>query len=84
MKLLMFAVFDKAIGAFLPPLYFRARGEALRSFTEACNKPGENMNKFASDYLFMYLGTWDDGSGTFEAVDPERVISAAECLLDPT
>jgi hypothetical protein len=82
MKLLMFSVFDKAVNAYLPPLYFRARGEALRSFTEAVNKPGENFNKFPNDYLFVFLGEWDDNSGIFAPVDPERVISASECLLD--
>jgi hypothetical protein len=83
MKLLMFSVFDKAVNAFLPPLYFRARGEALRSFTEAVNKPTEQFNKYPMDYLFMYLGEWDDSNGVFSPVDPERVIGAHECLVDP-
>jgi hypothetical protein len=83
MKLLMFSVFDKAVGAFLPPLYFRSRGEALRSFTEACGKSGENFAKFPADYLFMYMGAWDDTSGLFEGVDPERVLSALEVVIPP-
>lgn len=82
MKLLMFCVFDKAVNAYLPPLFFRARGEALRSFTEAVNNRDQNFNKHPNDYLFMYLGEFDDSAGTFVTVDPERIISAHECLLD--
>lgn len=83
MKLLCFSVHDGAVKAFLPPWYARARGEALRQFVEACNDDKSNFKKFAADYTLMYLGEFDDASGTFEgasASGPERVIGALEVI----
>lgn len=82
MKLSVFAVYDKAVQAYLQPFYSRTKGEALRSFSEACNQADHNFHKHAADYSLMFLGEYDDHSGTFDASDPVRVISAFECLDD--
>lgn len=81
MKLLVFSVYDKAVGAYLQPFFCRSKGEALRSFADACNDEKNNFNKHASDFLLVSLGEYDDAAGTFECVDPVRVISAVECLV---
>lgn len=82
MKLLIFTVYDKAVGAFLQPFYARSKGEALRQFTDACNDQSHQFCKHAADYTLMMLGEWDDASGIFDAADPARVIGALECLAD--
>lgn len=82
MKHLVFTVRDKAIGAFLQPFFTRSKGEAVRSFMEACNDPKHNFNRNSSDYTLFYLGDFDDVSGLFNPQDPERVLAAFECLGD--
>lgn len=82
MKLMVYAVFDKKVGAFTPPLFVRAAGEALRSFQEACNHREGNFFKYAMDYELCSLGHWDDNSGIFESVPPVRVIGAHEVIMD--
>lgn len=82
MKTLIFSVYDKAVGAFLPPFYVRSRGEALRSFSEACNDGKHNFNRHAADYSLMFLGYFDDTSGMFSTADPTRIVGAYECVAD--
>lgn len=81
MKLLVCSVYDKAVGAFLQPFYCRAVGEAVRSFTEACNDP-QRFGRHAADYYLVKLGEFDDNSGLFDCGEPSRIISAVECVID--
>ena len=82
MRIQLFTVFDKAVNAFLQPFYARSRGEAVRSFMETVNDPKSQINKHSADYVMYYLGEFDDGSGLFHGVEPQRILSATECLQD--
>lgn len=82
MKLLMYTVRDKAVGSFLPPFYVRAAGEALRSFTEAVNDVKSNFAKYPDDFTLFCLGSFDDGSGMFDTVEPQRVVSARDVFTN--
>lgn len=78
MKLQCFSVHDKASGAFLPPFYGRARGEAIRAFTSACGDGQHQFSKSLGDYVLYYCGEFDDGAGIFIPVEPQRIISGLE------
>jgi hypothetical protein len=82
MRLMVYSVHDKAVGAYLQPFFSRSKGEAIRSFTEACNDAKSQFNKYAADYVLFELGSYDDGSSLFACGEPLRVISAIECLFD--
>lgn len=82
MKLQVYSVLDKAVNSFLQPFYARAKGEAIRSFSDACNNREHNFNKHASDFVLVHLGEFDDASGLFTSIEPQRVIGALECLVD--
>jgi hypothetical protein len=82
MILKVFTIFDSAVGAYLPPFFARSKGEALRSFTEACNDEKTNFCKYPLDYSLMYLGEYDDGGALFSCVAPVRVLAATEVKLD--
>lgn len=82
MKLLIFSIFDKAVNAFNNPFYARAKGEAVRMFTQAVNDPQSPFSKSVLDFTLMYLGEFDDNSGLFSPAEPQRVIAAHECV-DP-
>ncbi|QCQ84811.1 nonstructural protein [Blackfly microvirus SF02] len=79
MRIQTYAVFDKAVSAFLQPFYARTRGEALRSFVQACNEEGSQFNRHAADYVMFFVGEFDDQSGMYHPQEPERVIGALEC-----
>lgn len=81
MKLQIYSVYDKGCGAFLQPFFARALGEAIRSFMDACMKDGLPFNAHPDHYTLYHHGEFDDGSGVFDSLaDPERVISALECV----
>lgn len=79
MRLMVFSVLDKQVGAFTPPQSFRSKGEAIRSFMDACKQEGSPFNKHAGDYVFYQLGTFDDQSGVLEP-NLQQVITALECV----
>lgn len=80
MRLCVFTVLDKAVGAFLQPFYARSKGEAIRSFTEACLDEKSSFAKHNTDYVLMYLGEFDDVTGLFHSGEPERVLGAFEAV----
>lgn len=82
MKLQVYTVMDKAVNAFLQPFFCRAKGEAIRSFTDAVNDPKNNFSRHSSDYTLVHLGEFDDASGIFTCHDPVRVVSANECRVE--
>nr|AVQ10268.1 DNA binding protein VP5 [Gokushovirinae environmental samples] len=78
MKLVCFSVRDEKIGAFLPPFTCRARGEALRSFTDAVNNPEHLFAKNLEDYVLYEVGFFEDVAGMFAPKEPERLLSGFE------
>lgn len=80
MRLQVFSVRDNAVGAFLPPFYVRARGEAVRSFMEAVGDPQHQFAKNPDDYVMYFLGEFDDNAGMFIGGEPTRIIGALECF----
>lgn len=80
MILQVFTVLDKAVGAYLPPYYSRSKGEGIRSFSDAVSEEGSRFAKHATDFVLMHLGEFDDGTGLYHCGEPQRLISALECL----
>lgn len=80
MKLCCFAVYDKAVNAYLQPFFARHTNEAVRSFADACNDEKHQFFRHATDYLLMRLGEFEDATGLFSCGEPVRIVSASECL----
>lgn len=78
----VYSIHDKGVSSFAPPFYARARGEALRSFMQACNDERHTIHNYPLDYTLCYMGTFDDVSGLFTSPEhgPERVLAAVEAL----
>lgn len=78
MRLEAYCAHDAAVGAFLPPFFCRSRGEALRSFQQACSGDGP-FAIHGKDYSLYQVGFWSDENGLFEAFDiPDRVAGALD------
>lgn len=84
MKLYVCAVYDNGICAYNTPMFFRALGEAKRSFLDACRPDGGQKMFLAhpEDYSMMCLATYDDQSGLFEPASngPIPVMTALEAV----
>lgn len=76
----MFAILDKAVGAFMQPFYARAKGEALRTFTDAVNDPQSPFYKHPADFELYVVGSFDPGNGMLSSDGVGRVVSALDVL----
>lgn len=83
MKVNVYAVFDKAVNAYLQPFYARSAGEAIRSFTELANDGNSNVCKHATDFFLAFLGEYDDNTGRFASSEPMRLLGAHEVIREP-
>jgi hypothetical protein len=85
MKLEAYAVFDSAVGAFNAPMFFRSRGEAVRSFQDACANPEAGFRSHADHYSFHYVGQFNSDNAEFVglAAGPERVCGARDFVIIP-
>lgn len=79
MIMYFFTVYDKKVGAFMPPFQMRSRGEAIRSFMDAVNDEAHQFHKHAGDYELFQCGAFDDVEGVMSA-KLEPVISALACM----
>lgn len=61
----LYSVRDNAVGAYLPPMLMRSRGEATRAVTEALRDPQHQFSKHSQDFVLFELGEWDDNSGAY-------------------
>lgn len=81
MKLLMCAVYDKATGAFFTPMFFRTRGEAIRSFSDAAVDDKSPFAKHPDDYAMFALGEYDDNTGAVVPFDlAEKLITGLDVM----
>ena len=68
------AVLDQKVGAFSPPMFVRSKGEAIRSFLDACADPQVSISKHPEDYQMYCLGSFDDQTGALVSVTPELLV----------
>lgn len=69
-KKIVCAVYDHAVQCFGQPFYVRARGEAVRSFTDEVNRAAQenNLYQHPEDFDLTQVAVFDDESGKFEEV----------------
>lgn len=73
----IFTVFDTKVEAYLTPFYMKSKGEAIRSFTEACNDPQTMFFKHPEDYVLFELGDYSDSDASFCLLPSPRSIGCA-------
>lgn len=80
MLLSMYSIYDTAVKAWMSPMYFRNKGDALRWFGETVNNPESRLSKHPTDFVFFELGTWDDEKCIFDIQEPVRLGVAMEFI----
>ena len=66
MSMVMCSIYDAKAEAFMSPMTFQAKGQAVRSFADAVNKEDSEFNKHPEDYSVFLLGTFDPKMGKIE------------------
>jgi Phage ORF5 protein len=80
MKLYICVVYDLAAETFGNPLFFAAKGAAIRQFgDEVMREAADNaMNQHPEHFVFYHLGLYDTSSGLFETGTPEKISMAVD------
>lgn len=82
MKLQAFAAYDSAVEAFMPPFFARSKGEAMRSFSDACSDNGR-FAPHLGHYSLFHLGEFDDTNGLIVPVTPPyQLLTGLEAVTD--
>lgn len=77
----IYSVYDSKIEAYMPPLFLRSHGEAIRMFESAVLSVDHQFAKNPEDYCLFYLGTWDDIKALSEMLlTPQPLAKANEVI----
>lgn len=63
MKQNVMAVYDSKAEMFNQPIFFKAKGEAIRAFSDEVNRDKSAMNAHPEDYTLFLIGEYDVESG---------------------
>lgn len=61
----VYAIFDHAVKAFLPPFCLRNDGQAVRTFKDCVNSKNHQFAEHPEDYNLFHIATYDDTTGEF-------------------
>lgn len=79
MRLEIFAVFDSAAAAYLPPFFTHNEQLATRSFIDTSNNPETSFFRHPADFTLFRLGYFDDQKAEFELLSaPQKIANALE------
>ena len=80
MKLVVFSIYDKAVGAYMRPFFMQSEGQALRAFMDDVVSAESVVAKHPEDYALFRIGTWTDDLGALEAEEPRCIARAHELV----
>lgn len=81
----MFAIRDRALGAFMRPWVAQTIGQAVRMFQDECDNTQGEINKHPDDYDLYHIGLFEDQTGKLQTTDqqPKLVATGAHYKLTP-
>ena len=75
----IFSVHDSKAEAYLPPIFFKTAGEAIRAFETSCRDENTNLFRYPSDFTLVELGEFDEPSASIATHKiPKILCNAAE------
>jgi hypothetical protein len=80
MELVMFSVYDKAVGAYMRPFFMQSDGQALRAFIDDCTAADSPVASHPEDYALFRVGRWYDSEGTLVPEEPVCIGRAHELV----
>lgn len=82
MTLIICAVKDKTVTAFMPPFTARNTREAERMFMTTVNQKGHVFNVHPKDFSLYALGEFDETTGDIEKYTEPEYINSADVLRE--
>jgi len=78
----VFAIRDDKAEAYMPPICFVTRGQAVRWFSDAMHSPDQEIAKHPEDYKLMYVGDFNVMNGLLLGADtgPQFVVSGLDVM----
>lgn len=73
----MYSIHDSKAEAYLSPIYFKTKGEALRAFETSCKDTDSNFYKYPSDFTMVELGEFDESTATIISHDKPLILANA-------
>lgn len=80
MNLNIYAVYDKAIGAYMRPFCLTSDGQAVRGFTDETNNPETPVHAHPEDYALFRIGTFSDSDAVIRPEEPQCLCRAHEII----
>lgn len=76
------AVRDRAVNAYMRPMFTPTAGAALRAFQDEVNRQHDDnlMYRHPDDYELFELGSFDDEHARFYLLDDPRLVGSAKHL----
>ena len=71
MKRLICSIHDSKAEAWMTPLVFQAKGQAVRSFSDAVNRGDGDFYLHPEDFTLYVVGFFDELSGAIEGCSAE-------------
>lgn len=84
MKRLMFTVRDNLAGYYVRPFFCTTEDEAVRDFRASMIELSNQHRLTGGDYVLTIVGTFDDVSGTVEALDKKIVTTSDNVIAEET
>lgn len=83
MNSIILAVRDRAVDAFMRPIFVAAVGVGLRSFQDEVNRVAQDnlMHTHPEDYDLYELGQWDDSTGRFVLLPEPRMVAIGKQMV---
>ncbi|QCQ84617.1 nonstructural protein [Blackfly microvirus SF02] len=78
MRMLLLSVFDSKVGAYMPLFACHTKGEAIRSFSDACHDDKLPFRAHPGDFRLYLLAEFDNQTGFISSITPEPLIGADE------
>jgi len=74
MRMKICCIHDSKAELYTQPLFFQALGQAVRSFSDACNDDKSDYAKHPEDYSLWHIGEYDDLTGTLHPLPVPVVV----------
>ncbi len=75
------AIYDSKAEAYSQPMYFQSTGQAVRSFSDECNRKDSNIGMHPEDYTMFHFGDFDERTGAFDFLTAPVALSQAVHLV---
>lgn len=73
----IYSVHDSKAEAYLSPIYFKTKGEALRAFETSCQDKDSNFAKYPSDFTMVELGEFNENDASITLHEKPLILANA-------